>query len=57
MQLTFDGTMQGVIRLAAHADRECRDYIDAYNARFDPQAKALGEQLRSRFADIPESLL
>jgi hypothetical protein len=29
----------------------------AYNARFDPQAKALGEQLRSRFADIPESLL
>ena len=29
----------------------------AYNARFDPQAKALGEHLRSRFADIPESLL
>jgi hypothetical protein len=29
----------------------------AYNARFDPQAKALGELLRSRFADIPESLL
>ena len=28
----------------------------AYNARFDPQAKALGELLRSRFADIPESL-
>ncbi len=29
----------------------------AYNARFDPQAKALGELLRSRFADIPEALL
>jgi hypothetical protein len=29
----------------------------ASNARFDPQAKALGEQLRSRLADIPESLL
>jgi len=29
----------------------------AYNARFDPQAKALGELLRGRFADIPESLL
>ena len=29
----------------------------AYNARFDPQAKALGEHLRSRFADVPESLL
>jgi hypothetical protein len=29
----------------------------AYNARFDPQAKALGELLRSRFADIPEELL
>jgi hypothetical protein len=28
----------------------------AYNARFDPQAKALGELLRSRFADIPEEL-
>ena len=29
----------------------------AYHARFDPQAKALGELLRSRFADIPEELL
>jgi hypothetical protein len=29
----------------------------AYNARFDPQAKALGELLRSRFADIPQELL
>jgi Acyclic terpene utilisation family protein AtuA len=29
----------------------------AYNARFDPQAKALGELLRSRFADLPEELL
>lgn len=29
----------------------------AYNARFDPQAKALSELLRSRFADIPEDLL
>ena len=29
----------------------------AYNARFDPQAKALGELLRGRFADIPEELL
>jgi acyclic terpene utilization AtuA family protein len=29
----------------------------AYNARFDPQAKALGELLRARFADIPEELL
>ena len=28
----------------------------AYNARFDPQAKALGELLRARFADIPEEL-
>jgi hypothetical protein len=25
--------------------------------RFDPQAKALGEWLRGRFADIPEALL
>jgi len=29
----------------------------AYNARFDPQAKALGELLRSRFAHIPATLL
>jgi hypothetical protein len=29
----------------------------AYNARFDPQAKALGELLRAHFADIPEELL
>ncbi len=29
----------------------------AYNARFDPQAKALGEWLRSRTIDVPESLL
>jgi hypothetical protein len=29
----------------------------AYNARFDPQAKGLGEWLRSRLADIPETLL
>ena len=29
----------------------------AYNARFDPQAKALGELLRARFADVPEELL
>ena len=29
----------------------------AYNARFDPQAKALGELLRARFADIPRELL
>ena len=29
----------------------------AYNARHDPQAKALGEWLRSRVVDIPESLL
>ena len=28
----------------------------AYNARFDPQAKALGELLRARYADIPEEL-
>jgi len=28
----------------------------AYNARFDPQAKALGELLRSRFVDLPEEL-
>jgi Acyclic terpene utilisation family protein AtuA len=28
----------------------------AYNARFDPQAKALGELLRARFADIPREL-
>jgi hypothetical protein len=28
----------------------------AYNARFDPQAKALGELLRSRLADLPEEL-
>ncbi|MGH3303012.1 MAG: AtuA-related protein [Streptosporangiaceae bacterium] len=26
-------------------------------ARFDPQAKALGESLRSRYVDVPESLL
>ena len=29
----------------------------ASNARFDPQAKALGEWLRSRHVDIPEGLL
>jgi hypothetical protein len=29
----------------------------AYNARFDPQAKGLGEWLRGRHVDIPESLL
>jgi len=29
----------------------------AYNARFDPQAKALGELLRARHADIPEEFL
>jgi hypothetical protein len=29
----------------------------AYNARFDPQAKGLGEWLRSRLVDIPVSLL
>jgi hypothetical protein len=29
----------------------------AYNARFDPQAKGLGEWLRSRHVDIPISLL
>ncbi|WP_375497656.1 acyclic terpene utilization AtuA family protein [uncultured Jatrophihabitans sp.] len=29
----------------------------AYNARHDPQAKALGEWLRSRVVDIPEGLL
>ena len=26
-------------------------------ARFDPQAKAVGEWLRSRYLDVPESLL
>jgi len=29
----------------------------AANARFDPQAKALGEWLRSRLVDVPEELL
>lgn len=29
----------------------------AYQARFDPQAKGLGEWLRSRVVDIPESVL
>jgi hypothetical protein len=29
----------------------------AYQARFDPQAKGLGEWLRSRFVEIPEALL
>ncbi|MEO6956332.1 MAG: exopolyphosphatase, partial [Antricoccus sp.] len=29
----------------------------AYNARFDPQAKAIGEWLRSRIVDIPKELL
>jgi len=29
----------------------------AYQARFDPQAKALGEWLRSRHVDVPEALL
>ncbi|WP_280827924.1 DUF1446 domain-containing protein [Mycobacterium sp. OTB74] len=29
----------------------------AYQARFDPQAKGLGEWLRSRYIDIPEELL
>jgi hypothetical protein len=29
----------------------------AYQARFDPQAKGLGEWLRSRQVDIPERLL
>ena len=29
----------------------------AYQARFDPQAKGLGEWLRSRHVDIPEEIL
>jgi hypothetical protein len=29
----------------------------AASSRFDPQAKALGEWLRSRYADVPEALL
>ena len=29
----------------------------AYQARFDPQAKGLGEWLRSRYLDVPERLL
>ncbi|KUI44066.1 exopolyphosphatase [Mycobacterium sp. IS-1590] len=29
----------------------------AYQARFDPQAKGLGEWLRSRYVDIPEELV
>jgi hypothetical protein len=29
----------------------------AYNARFDPQAKGLGEWLRSRHVEIPVALL
>ena len=29
----------------------------AYHARFDPQAKGLGEWLRSRYIDIPEELV
>jgi hypothetical protein len=29
----------------------------AYHARFDPQAKALGELFRARYADIPQELL
>ncbi|SLJ42537.1 Protein of uncharacterised function (DUF1446) [Mycobacteroides abscessus subsp. abscessus] len=29
----------------------------AYQARFDPQAKGLGEWLRSRHLDIPVELL
>ena len=29
----------------------------AYQARFDPQAKGLGEWLRSRYVDIPEELM
>jgi len=29
----------------------------AYQARFDPQAKGLGEWLRSRYVDVPEGLL
>jgi hypothetical protein len=29
----------------------------AFNARHDPQAKALGEWLRSRLVDVPEALL
>ena len=29
----------------------------AYQARFDPQAKGLGEWLRSRYVDLPESLV
>jgi hypothetical protein len=29
----------------------------AASTRFDPQAKALGEWLRSRLDDIPEALL
>jgi hypothetical protein len=29
----------------------------AASTRFDPQAKGLGEYLRSRYVDVPESLL
>ena len=29
----------------------------AYQARFDPQAKGLGEWLRARYLDIPEEFV
>jgi hypothetical protein len=29
----------------------------AASTRFDPQAKGLGEYLRSRYVEVPESLL
>ena len=29
----------------------------AYQARFDPQAKGLGEYLRAKLVDVPEALL
>ncbi len=29
----------------------------AASSRFDPQAKAVGEWLRSRYVDVPEALL
>ena len=29
----------------------------AYQARFDPQAKGIGEWLRGRYVDVPEALL
>jgi hypothetical protein len=43
-KLPFDGTMRGVFKLAEEADRELREYIDAYNKWQDGQRRNSGKR-------------